>query len=82
MANCPTPDADFDGWLKHQKSNWRGIRKAIKSEKRLIPRSSAIQGKLGGMGGGIQSEALANFMRNMDDTVLNSNWHIIKIEET
>ena len=28
------------------------------------------------------SLALSNFMRNMDETVLNSNWHIISIEQT
>lgn len=29
-----------------------------------------------------QSQALTNFMRNMDDTVLNSIWHIVQIEQT
>jgi hypothetical protein len=26
---------------------------------------------------GLQASLLKNFMHNMDDTVLNSNWHII-----
>lgn len=25
---------------------------------------------------------MKNFMHNMDDTVLNSNWHIIQIDQT
>ena len=28
------------------------------------------------------SLALSTFMRNMDETVLNSNWHIVSIEPT
>jgi hypothetical protein len=28
------------------------------------------------------SKGLASFIRNMDDVVLNSNWHILQIDET
>jgi hypothetical protein len=72
LSDCPTPDEDFPYWLKHQKKNWRGIRKAIKSEKRIIPVNKGFSSA-----GGVQGQALANFMRNMDETVLNANWHIL-----
>jgi hypothetical protein len=58
-----------------KKSNWRGIRSKLKSDKPLIARNKA---GIPGIGtGGAQSAALENFMRNMDSTVLNSNWHIL-----
>ena len=31
---------------------------------------------------GLKTTALTNFIRNMDDTVLNSNWHVIQIDQT
>lgn len=71
MDSCPDPDEDFGSWLKHQKSNWRNIRKKLKTDKGVIPHHKKM---------GAQSAALTNFMRNMDDTVLNSNWHILQID--
>lgn len=31
---------------------------------------------------GMQASLMKNFMHNMDETVLNSNWHVIQIEST
>ena len=36
MENCPLPENDFGSWLKHQKSNWRRIRKDMKTEKKVV----------------------------------------------
>ena len=80
MNNCPLPEDNFKDWLKYQKSNWRRIRKDIKSDKKLVPKQGSLFNK-GGIGGQM-SLALSNFMRNMDETVLNSTWHIISIEQT
>jgi DNA polymerase epsilon subunit 1 len=79
IEDCPLPENNFKDWLKYQKSNWRRIRKDIKAEKKL----NTKQGSLFNTGiGGQMSLALSTFMRNMDETVLNSNWHIISIEPT
>ena len=74
MADCPNPENDFKDWLKYQKSNWRRIRKDLKSDKQLVSKGPSGLGKM--------NTALSNFMRNMDETVLNSTWHIISIENT
>ena len=29
---------------------------------------------------GLKTNALTNFIRSVDDTVLNTNWHIVQIE--
>jgi hypothetical protein len=36
LEGCPPPQQDFGNWLKHQKANWRGIRKQFKSEKGIV----------------------------------------------
>lgn len=79
LEDCPSPDADFGSWLKHQKSNWRRIRKDLKTEKKVVAQRGGDVGpqKLG-MNLGM-NKALSNFMRLQDDTVLNSNWHIMQI---
>ena len=83
IQDCPAPDEDFSSWLKHQKSNWRRIRKDLKTEKKLI----ATRGVGGGQIGSTKvqlgmNKALNNFMRLQDDTVLNSRWHIMQIEQS
>jgi hypothetical protein len=66
IEECPSPEEDFSEWLKYQKTNWRKIRKDIKEDKRVIkqPERNKHQG-------------LTSFIRNMDDVVLKSNWHIV-----
>jgi len=66
FKQCPDPDTDFKSWLKHQKLNWRSIRKELGTEKKIINKKV-----------GLRNTALTNFFRNMDDMVLNSNWHVI-----
>jgi len=36
IEECPVPEEDFGNWLKYQKSNWRRIRKDLKTEKKVI----------------------------------------------
>ena len=74
MADCHNPENNFKDWLKYQKSNWRRIRKDLKADKQLVTKGPSGLGKM--------NTALSNFMRNMDQTVLNSTWHIISIENT
>ena len=71
MKDCPSPDVEFGSWLKHQKQNWRSIRRELKSEKKVF-----------GTRGVIGANALTDFIRNMDDTVLNSIWHVLSVEST
>jgi len=83
MENCPAPEEDFGSWLKHQKSGWRKIRRDLKSEKKLIgQRGVNVDSKVGSKGHLGMNRALNNFIRSTDDTVLNSRWHIMQIEET
>ena len=42
MEDCPLPENNFKSWLKHQKCNWRRIRKDIKSEKKLVPKQGSL----------------------------------------
>lgn len=79
IEDCPEIEENFGDWLKHQKSNWRRIRKDLKTEKKVAQRSTA--GPRLGTGLGM-NKALSSFMRLQDDTVLNSNWHIMQIEPT
>jgi len=74
MANCPTPEENFGSWLKHQKSNWRNIRQKMKEEKKNLHTYGSVFAK---NPVGMQANLLKNFMHNMDETVLNSNWHVI-----
>lgn len=75
IENCPSPDEDFPEWLKFQKSNWRRIRKDLKAERNVAQGASSVTGLQ-------MNKALSNFMRLQDNTVLNSNWHIMQIEPT
>jgi len=74
MEKCPAPNADFGEWLGYQKSNWRSIRQQMKQNKRLATVKQSTMQK--------QSAALTNFIRNMDETVLNSVWHVLQVEST
>ena len=71
IEDCPSPEEDFSEWLKYQKSNWRKIRKIIKEDKKVIPQSVSSK-----------HQGIVSFIRNMDDVVLKSNWHIMQICET
>lgn len=79
VEDCPLPEDNFGDWLMFQKRNWRRIRKDLKTEKKVAQRGAA--GPRLGTGLGM-NKALSNFMRLQDDTVLNSNWHIMQIEPT
>ncbi len=72
MEDCPNPDEDFGTWLKYQKTNWRKIRKMMKDDKKVIANQGRASKHLG----------LTSFIRNMDEVVLKSNWHIVQISET
>jgi hypothetical protein len=74
MEKCPSPNSDFGEWLGYQKSNWRSIRQQMKQNKRLATVKQSTAQK--------QSAALTNFIRNMDETVLNSVWHVLQVEST
>lgn len=75
MEDCPElTNENFDGWLKHQKSNWRNIRQRMKDEKKSVHKFGSVFAKTQV---GLQASLMKNFMHNMDDTVINSNWHII-----
>eukprot|EP00347_Sterkiella_histriomuscorum_P016015 403354822 len=71
IEDCPPPEDNFKDWLKYQKSNWRKIRKDIKEEKQVI-KQTTVQ----------KSQGLNSFIRNMDEVVLKSTWHILQISET
>ena len=79
MENCPAPEEDFGDWLRHQKSNWRRIRKELKTENKVAQRGAGSTRLGAGLG---MNKALSSFMRLQDDTVLNSNWHIMQVEPT
>jgi hypothetical protein len=66
IEECPSPEDDFGQWLKYQKSNWRKIRKLMKDEKKVIPQSERLK-----------HQGIVSFIRNMDEVVLKSNWHIV-----
>jgi len=51
----------------------------MKTEKKNLSKQGTI---FGGSVKGVGSTALSSFMRNMDETVLNSNWHILQINTT
>lgn len=68
IEDCPPVEENFNDWLKYQKSSWRGIRKMFKNEKRVIKDTEKNK-----------HQGLASFIRNMDDVVLKSNWHIVQI---
>mmetsp|Transcript_6901 Transcript_6901/g.9544 ORF Transcript_6901/g.9544 Transcript_6901/m.9544 type:complete len:128 (-) Transcript_6901:1237-1620(-) len=83
MQDCPAPEEDFKSWLRHQKSNWRRIRRDLKSEKKVVTQrgvSATANSRIGSKSSLGMSRALNNFMRLQDDTVLNSRWHIMQIE--
>lgn len=81
MKNCPAPDADFKSWLKHQKSNWRAIRQDMKNEKKTLVNGARTAGS-GARAGVLGNSSLNEFIRNMDDTVLNSTWHVLSVNAT
>ncbi len=68
IEDCPSPEEDFGEWLKYQKSNWRKIRKIMKDDKQVIATTGGNKSK---------HQGIASFIRNMDDVVLKSNWHIV-----
>lgn len=70
IEECPSPEEDFGEWLKYQKSNWRSIRKTMKEDKKVIKNEDN------------KHKSIVSFIRNMDDVVLKSNWHVIQICET
>jgi DNA polymerase epsilon subunit 1 len=77
IQDCPDPsvNGNFKEWFKYQKQNWRNIRRNFKENKQIVhqnDRSNTNQ----------VSRGLSSFIRNMDDVILNSNWHIISIENT
>jgi DNA polymerase epsilon subunit 1 len=74
IEDCPSPEEEFSEWLKYQKSNWRKIRRIMKDDKQVIAASAGDKSK--------RHQGLTSFIRNMDDVVLKSNWHIIQISET
>ena len=58
--------------MKYQKQNWRNIRQNMREKKQVInPNSQKLTKSVG----------LSTFMRNMDEVILNSNWHIISIDQ-
>jgi len=71
MQDCPDPavDENFGEWMKFQKNNWRKIRQNMKENKSVVPSTEKKS-----------TAGLGHFMRNMDEVVLNSNWHIISIQ--
>ena len=73
MEDCPDPsnNANFRDWIKYQKTSWRRIRQNFKENKQIVNTTALTKTNAG----------LSNFMRNMDDVVLNSNWHIISIQQ-
>ena len=73
IEDCPSPEEDFGEWLKYQKSNWRKIRKIMKDDKQVISATGASKSK---------HQGIASFIRNMDDVVLKSNWHVVQVSET
>ncbi len=66
-------DENLGEWLHYQKSNWRNIRKLMKTEKKVIKEEGKYDNKARG---------LNQFIKNMDDVVLNSVWHIVQLQET
>ena len=77
INECPDPsvNANFGEWIKYQKQNWRRIRRDFKEHKQIV--HSNDRANTVGL-----NKGLTHFMRNMDEVILNSNWHIISIENT
>ena len=68
IENCPSPEENFTDWLKYQKTSWRKIRKDLKEDKKLVNGALASKNK---------HQGLNSFIRNMDEVVLKSTWHIL-----
>lgn len=77
IQECPDPsvNANFGEWFKYQKQNWRNIRKNFKEHKQIVHQNDKSNPNYINRG-------LSNFIRNMDEIILNSIWHIISIENT
>jgi DNA polymerase epsilon subunit 1 len=73
LEDCPPPDEDFGEWLKFQKTSWRRIRKNFKEDKKVIKDQAGDKSK--------KHQSLVSFIRNMDDVVLKSTWHIVQISD-
>ena len=74
MEDCPdlSENGNFNQWIKFQKQNWRKIRQNMKENKQVAnPNTQNMNRNVG----------LTNFMRNMDEVILNSDWQIISIEQ-
>jgi DNA polymerase epsilon subunit 1 len=72
LEDCPAPsDQNFGEWMKYQKQNWRKIRRTFKENKDVVP-VQKMQQLDGGLGA---------FMKNMDEIVLKSTWHLISINQ-
>jgi hypothetical protein len=76
MNECPDPsnDTQFGEWMRYQKTNWRRIRANFKEHKQIVHPTEK--------GGASKAVGLQTFMRNMDEVILNSTWHIVSVEPT
>jgi DNA polymerase epsilon subunit 1 len=72
MENCPKPAEKFGEWMKYQKQNWRKIRKNMKENKEVVSMKELQKPK----------SSLGQFIRNMDEVLLKSTWHIISIQQS
>lgn len=74
MTECPDPsnDTQFGEWMRYQKTNWRRIRKNFKEHKQIVHPAEK--------GGATKVVGLQTFMRNMDEVILNSTWHVVSVE--
>jgi len=68
IKDCPPPDENFTEWLRYQKQHWKSLRFQMRKDNQVI-RS-------------VKPSAIQQFIRNMDEVVLNSYWHIMHIAET
>lgn len=77
MEDCPEPstDSNFKEWMKYQKQNWRRIRQNFKAKKQIVAPSAQTSRLIG-------NQFMNNFIKNMDNVILNCTWHIVHIEET